>query len=78
MNINDIISKPTIFRDLKSSFALCEADGKITQIYTRFDSAEYMLRLFNNGSKIFEIVQNKQDIIANLGEIEVDLTEYPF
>jgi hypothetical protein len=69
MNINEYTSKPTMFKDLKSSFVLCHESGEIIQMFTELRSAKYMLTEHNMGSKIFEIVEQKGKIISNLGEI---------
>lgn len=69
MNINDITSKPTIFRDLKSSYALCDDTGLIIQIYTELASAKYMLTSYQFGVKIYEVVKDKSAIISVLGEV---------
>ena len=80
MNINGIISKPTIFKDLKSSYALCDSLDNIVQIYTELSSAKYMLTEYKMGVKIYEIVQQKGVVISNLGELELepDFSNRPF
>lgn len=68
MNINDIVSQPCMFRDAKSSYALCFEDGRIFQVYPEVSSAKYMMERIQN-TKVYEIVQIKGKIIAVLDEV---------
>lgn len=66
-NINDIKCMPCMFMGLKSSYALCNPDGQIVEIYTELRSAKYMQEQYNQQNIIYEIVQHKYKIISNLG-----------
>ena len=67
MNINDIVSQPTMFRDLKSSYALCYENGTIHQVFTTFASANFLLVQYKLGSFVCEVIQYKGKIISYLG-----------
>lgn len=68
MNINQAVIKPVMFTELKSSYALCYIDGTIHQIFTKLDSAKYMLQTYGLGANIYEVVCNKKLIIM-IGEV---------
>lgn len=69
MNINNITSTPVSFRDIKSSYALCEKDGTIIRIFTTLESAKYMLTNLHKDAIIYEVIEYKGSIISNLGEV---------
>lgn len=69
MNINNIISTPVLFRDIKSSYALCDPNGDIIRIFTTLESAKYMSTTVYKDAIIYEVIEYKSEIISNLGEV---------